>query len=73
MNLKKPERQLQRVRDYPDFRRDEETGMIVNINKNKHAQRMKQKELNEDVTTLKQDVNELKGMLNKILEKVSNA
>ena len=73
MMLKRPERPLQRVRDYPDFRRDENTGMIVNINKNKHAQRMKQKELDADVKTLKQEVGELKGMLNQILEKVSNA
>ena len=39
MKLNKP-RQLQRVAEFPDFRRDEDTGMIVNINKHKNTQKL---------------------------------
>ncbi len=66
-------RPLQKVRDFPDFRRDEETGMIVNINKRKTSERMEQAKRDLELQDLKKEVSGIKGMLNKILEKVSNA
>jgi hypothetical protein len=66
-------RPLQKVKDFPDFRRDEKTGMIVNINKRKTAERMEQAQRDLELQDLKEEVSGIKGMLNKILEKVSNA
>ncbi len=65
MKLNKP-RQLQRVAEFPDLRRDEHTGMIVNINKQKNTQKL-------EIENLKKEVSDMKGMLQKILEKVSDA
>lgn len=66
-------RPLQEVKDFPDFRRDEVTGMIVNINKRKTTERMEQVKRDQELQDLRTEVSGIKGMLNKILERVSNA
>ena len=74
--MMKIQRPLQRVKDLPDFRRDERTGMIVNINKKKHNEHMRkleaEKSQREEIESIKTDVSEVKSMLQKLLEKVSN-
>jgi hypothetical protein len=71
------QRKLIPVKDYPDLMRDEQTGMIVNINKSKHRQRQlaieHQRKKNEEIDQLKDDVNEIKQMLQKLLESGTNA
>ena len=64
------------VKDYPDLVRDPNTNMILNINKNKHKYNnlinvRKQKELDE-IDQLKSDVNDIKTMLQKLLENGTN-
>jgi len=65
------ERYIQ-IKGHSDFVRDEKTGMIMNINKNKaRRQRIlldeKQKE-REEIDGLKSDVQEIKAMLQQLLE-----
>lgn len=71
------ERKLIPVRDHPDLARDERTGMIVNINKNKHRERQKavewQRKKTEEMDQLKTDVEEIKQLLQQLLESGSNA
>tara|TARA_R100000951_G_scaffold44917_1_gene38273 strand:+ start:2697 stop:2912 length:216 start_codon:yes stop_codon:yes gene_type:complete len=64
------------VKDYPDLARDTNTGMIVNINKDKHTQHLNmveriKKDKNE-ISSLKSEVQEMKIMLHQLLENGSN-
>ena len=65
------------VKDNPDLARDVQTGMIVNINKNKHKQHLENvertKREKEEIQTLKSDVQQIKMMLQKLLENGHNA
>ena len=69
-------RNLIPVKDHPDLARDAETGMIVNINKDKHRQhlsmveRIKNDKL--EIHNLKSEVHEMKMMLQKLLENGTN-
>lgn len=69
------------VKDNPSLVRDPSTGAICNINKveitlakkrkeRMFQQKMKQETLEQEVETLKDDVCEIKTLLNKILEKL---
>jgi hypothetical protein len=64
------------VDGYPDLARDPSTGMILNINKDKIRQellkRERAKQEREELNQLKSDVNEIKAMLQKLLENGSN-
>lgn len=64
------------VKDYPDLARDANTGMIVNINKDKHKQHLNmveriKKDKNE-ISSLKSEVQDMKIMLQKLLENGTN-
>jgi hypothetical protein len=65
------------VKDNPDLARDAQTGMIVNINKNKHKQHLelieRKKKEKEEIQALKSDVQEIKMLLQKMLENGHNA
>ena len=65
------------VKDNPDLARDAQTGMIVNINKNKHKQYLenveRKKKEKEEIQALKSDVQEIKMLLQKMLENGHNA
>jgi hypothetical protein len=60
------------IKGHLDFVRDEKTGMIMNINKNK-ARRQKilideKRKEREEIDELKSDVQEIKAMLQQLLE-----
>lgn len=64
------------VKDYPDLARDVHSGMIVNINRDKHRQHLNmveriKKDKNE-ISSLKSEVQEMKIMLQKLLENGTN-
>jgi len=69
-------RQLIPVDGHPDLARDGRSGLIVNINKGKHLrrQKLKTKEAlqSEEIDKIKNDVNEIKMMLQKLLENGTN-
>lgn len=69
-------RNLIPVKDHPDLARDAETGMIVNINKDKHRQHLENveriKKEKEEIESLKTDVQQIKMMLQQLLENGSN-
>ncbi len=69
-------RKLLPVDGYPDFARDERTGMIVNINKSKHKQQMEMieriKKDKEEIVSLKSEVHNIKNLLSKLLENDTN-
>jgi len=64
------------VKDHPDLARDMDTGMIVNINKDKHRQHLENveriKKEKEEIESLKTDVQQIKMMLQQLLENGSN-
>jgi len=64
------------VKDHPDLARDTQTGMIVNINKDKHRQHLNMVERikndKEEISTLKSEVQQMKNMLQKLLENGTN-
>ena len=64
------------IKGHSDFVRDEKTGMIMNINKNKarrqkilHDEKRKER---EEIEGLKSDVQEIKAMLQQLLENGTN-
>lgn len=64
------------IKGHSDFVRDEKTGMIMNINKNK-ARRQKiildeKRKEREEIEGLKSDVQEIKAMLQQLLENGTN-
>jgi hypothetical protein len=72
---------LVQVKDEPDFARDPESGAIININRSaiERAREQKQvrlrkqaedKQLREEVDSLKTDINDIKTMLSAIVEKL---
>jgi len=69
-------RNLMKVKDKPDLRRDLSTGMIVNINKDKHRHHLQQVEQvkteRKRINDLENDVQEIKMMLKKLLENGSH-
>jgi len=69
-------RNLMPVKDHPDLARDTQTGMIVNINKDKHRQHLNMVERikndKEEISTLKSEVQQMKNMLQKLLENGTN-
>jgi hypothetical protein len=69
-------RNLIPIDNHPDLARDGKTGLIVNINKEKHNRRqlMKQKEAEqrEEIDEIKNDVRDIKLMLQKLLENGTN-
>ena len=64
------------VKDYPDLVRDPKTNMILNINKSKHKHKRivdeARKQERAELDQLKSDVNDIKSMLQKLLENGSN-
>lgn len=64
------------VKGHPDLARDPRTGMIMNINKDKIRQELKKREriLHEqaELQQLKSDVNDIKAMLQQLLENSKN-
>jgi len=67
---------MQKVKDYPNLRRDPRSKGIININQsayNEHLQKklLKEKMVNMDneINTIKQSVNEIKELLIKLAEK----
>jgi hypothetical protein len=69
-------RNLMPVKDHPDLARDMDTGMIVNINKDKYKQHLNMieriKQDKEEISSLKNEVQEMKMMLQKLLENGTN-
>jgi ribosomal protein L14E/L6E/L27E len=67
---------LIQVEGHPDLARDPRTNAIVNINKEKAAQRRKARDSRlaerEEFKQMKSDVNEIKAMLQKLLESNNN-
>jgi len=64
------------IKGHSDFVRDEKTGMIMNINKNK-ARRQKilldeKRKERDEIEGLKSDVQEIKAMLQQLLENGRN-
>jgi len=70
-------RKLIPVEGYPNLVRDERTGIILDINKSKAEQyrRLRDKKMKEksEVQALRSEVQELKTMLQKLLENGHNA
>lgn len=70
-------RKLLPVLEHPDYVKDEYTGMLLNINKEKIMQNQKIREQRakerEEFEALKSDVQDIKAMLRKLLENSSNA
>jgi len=62
----------QKVQDHPDLVRDSKTGAILNINKDeirrKKQQRLKSLERDREIDKLKDDVGEIKNLLQQLLE-----
>jgi len=65
------------VDGHPDLLKDNLTGMIVNINKDKidsvREVRRKKAEERQEIENLKSDIRDIKAMLQKLLENGSNA
>ena len=63
-----------KVDGYPNLRKDKVTGVIHNINKKEiesnKRKKAKSREQEKDIDDLKNEVSEIKTMLNKILEKL---
>tara|TARA_E500000318_G_scaffold106175_1_gene113872 strand:+ start:6394 stop:6615 length:222 start_codon:yes stop_codon:yes gene_type:complete len=70
------ERMLVPIEGHPDLARDTKTNAIININKEKAEQRKKARELKlkekQEFEQVKTDVQEIKAMLQKLLENGSN-
>jgi len=64
------------VKDHPHLARDLSTGMILNINKSKTRQKRLEAEQRskerQEIAELKSDVNEIKSMLQKLIENGTN-
>ena len=62
----------QKVQDHHDLVRDSKTGAILNINKDeirrKKQQRLKSLERDREIDKLKDDVGEIKNLLQQLLE-----
>jgi chromosome segregation ATPase len=62
-----------KIQDNEDLIRDVGTNAVLNSNMSSlekyKARRNKEREMNDDVQNLKQDVNEIKSMLKQLLEK----
>tara|TARA_Y100000389_G_scaffold165307_1_gene169437 strand:- start:1901 stop:2116 length:216 start_codon:yes stop_codon:yes gene_type:complete len=65
------------VEGYPDLARDKSTGMILNINKDNTdafiKKRDRELQQREEIETLKSDVQDIKMMLQKLIESFANA
>ena len=63
-----------KVEGHPNLVRDRKSGVILNINRNElNANRIrkeKQREKDNEIEQLKNDVSEIKSMLNKLIEKL---
>ena len=63
-----------KVEGHPNLVRDRKSGVILNINRNElNANRIrkeKQREKDKEIEQLKNDVSEIKSMLNKLVEKL---
>ena len=63
-----------RANNAPGFGRDPETGAIININSSEvnAARKAKERRLKEkeELNALKQDVSDIKAMLNQLIEKL---
>lgn len=63
-----------RANNAPGFGRDPETGAIININSSEvnAARKAKERRLKEkeEMNALKQDVSDIKAMLNQLIEKL---
>lgn len=70
-------RKVSPITDYPDFVKDNDTGMILHINNEKviQAQKIREQKTRErqEIEALKSDVQDIKQMLRKLLENSSNA
>lgn len=68
---------LIKVDGYPDLMRDQDTGMIISINKHKSSHyknvREQMKRERQELEQLKSDVSEIKSLLTKLLENANNA
>lgn len=68
---------FEKVDGYPDLLKDPKTGMIVNINTDKakavKAAREKKAKERAELDALKADVSDIKAMLGKLLEKITDA
>jgi len=67
---------LKPVKGYNDLLRDENTGMIISINKHdaEHYKRVRATKIkqNQEIEDLKSDVSDIKAMLKKLLENQIN-
>ena len=63
-----------KVEAHPNLVRDKNSGVILNINKTELEANMirkqKQREKDNEIEQLKNDVSEIKSMLNKLVEKL---
>ena len=66
-----------KVSGHPDLHRDESTGAIVNTDKQAFEAYKRQRQLSlqsttnaEDLQTLRQEMDEIKGLLNEVLSKL---
>ena len=63
-----------KVEGHPNLVRDKNSGVILNINKTEleanRIRKQKQREKNNEIEQLKNDVSEIKSMLNKLVEKL---
>lgn len=66
-----------KVHGHPDLLKDPQTGLIVNINtsKAKAVKAAREQKLKEkaELDALKADVSDIKSMLGKLIEKITNA
>lgn len=63
-----------KVKDYPGYARDDNSGAIINLNDSEISAARKRKALwrqqNDDINNLKSEVSDIKNMLTKIIEKL---
>ena len=63
-----------KVEGHPNLVRDKNSGVILNINKSEleanRIRKQKQREKDNEIEQLKNDVSEIKSMLNKLVEKL---
>jgi hypothetical protein len=63
-----------KVEGHPNLVRDKKSGVILNINKTEleanRIRKQKQREKDNEIEQLKNDVSEIKSMLNKLVEKL---
>jgi hypothetical protein len=63
-----------KVEGHPNLVRDRKSGVILNINRNElntnRIRKEKQREKDKEIEQLKNDVSEIKSMLNKLVEKL---